>query len=192
MAVILSIAIAITALLLPLSIYPGLLVELSFLALISAPFWLPATCLSLWVFLDVIREVPDLLTPPRDRRRGLAIAALVLVLNCACLGWGAPRRLAFLQARPEFEAFVAAGPPAYGRADGFDRRLGLYHVDRLAADPRGGVYFRTRSGTDGLSTSRMSYGFARRPNPGGSPFGDEKYELCHVVGDWYAFQASER
>ena len=50
MAVILGVAIAITFLLLPLSVYPGLLSELAFLALISSPFWMPAACISLWVF----------------------------------------------------------------------------------------------------------------------------------------------
>ncbi|MGO9341000.1 MAG: hypothetical protein ACLP6E_00575, partial [Acidimicrobiales bacterium] len=70
-------------------------------------------------------------------------------------------------------------------------RLGVYHVDRLATDSRGGIYFRTRSGPDGFYTGSMTYGFSHRPNQAGSPFGDEKYALSHVVGDWYAFQASE-
>jgi hypothetical protein len=99
--------------------------------------------------------------------------------------------LAFLHARPAFEVFVAAAPPAYDGGEGCDRQIGVYHVDRFAADRRGGLYFRTRSGPDGFYTSRMTYGFARRPNPAGSPFGDEKYSLSHVVGDWYVFQASE-
>ena len=71
-------------------------------------------------------------------------------------------------------------------------QLGAYHVDRLATDARGGVYFQTRSGPDGFYTSRMKYGFSLRPNQAGCPFGDEKYQLSHVVGDWYAFQASAR
>jgi hypothetical protein len=192
MAVILGVAIAVTSLLLPLSIYPGLLSELAFLALLFAPFWMPATCISAWVFLDVLRQVPDLLAPPRWRRRRLAAAALVLALNAGLLGWGVPRRLAFLHARPGFEALVAAAPPAYSAVGSLDRPLGVYRVDRFAADPRGGVYFRTRSGPDGLYAGLMSYGFAHRPNPAGSPFGDDKYALAHVVGDWYAFQASER
>jgi hypothetical protein len=37
----------------------------------------------------------------------------------------------------------------------------------------------------------MSYGFSYRPNRAGSPFGDRKYALFHVVGDWYSFQASQ-
>jgi hypothetical protein len=192
MAVILGIAIAITTLLLPLSIYPGLLSELAFLALIGSPFWLPATCISLWVVLDVVHQVPDLLGPPRAQRRRHAIAALVLVLNCGLLWCGGPRRLAFLLARPAFEALLTTAAPAgYGERS-LDRRLGAYHVDRLAADARGGVYFRTHSGPDGLYSGTMTYGFSHRPNPAGSPFGDEKYAITHIVGDWYAFQASER
>ena len=67
----------------------------------------------------------------------------------------------------------------------------MYYVDRFAADLRGGLYFRTRSSPDGFYTYRMTYGFCYRPNREGSPFGDGKYALAHVVGDWYAFQASE-
>jgi hypothetical protein len=192
MAVILGFAIAITSLLLPLSIYPGLLPELAFLALLSSPFWMPASGITAWVFLDVLHQVPDLLAPPQGRRRRLGAAALVLAINVGLLGWGVPRRLAFLHARPAFEALVAAAPRARADVAGLDRRLGVYQVDRIAADPRGGVYFRTRSGPDGLYVGRMSYGFAHRPNPAGSPFGDDKYSLARVVGDWYAFQACER
>jgi hypothetical protein len=192
MVVILGFGIAITSLLLPLSVYPGLSSELAFLALICSPFWLPLACISSWVFVEMTHQDPDLLGPPLGRRRRLATAALVLVLNCGLLCWGAPRRLAFLHARPAFEAAVAASPPAYSGVMRFDRRLGVYHVDQFAADPRGGVYFRTHSGPNGLDRRGTAYGFSHRPNQVGSPFGDEKYALSHVVGDWYTFQASER
>jgi hypothetical protein len=69
-------------------------------------------------------------------------------------------------------------------------RLGFYSVDRYAADPRGGAYFRTHAGPDGIGPDTMSYGFAHRPNPEGSPFGRAGYHLSHVVGDWYVFSAS--
>ena len=65
-----------------------------------------------------------------------------------------------------------------------DRRLGIYHVDRLAADPRGGVYFRTHTGADGIGPDTMSYGFAFRPNPVGTPFGRAGYGYSHLFGDW--------
>jgi hypothetical protein len=191
MAVILGVALAITSLLLPLSVYPGLCSELGFLALISSPFWMPAACLSWWAFVDMARDAPDLLGPPPGRRRWRATGALVLGLNCALLWCGAPQRLAFLYARSAFEESIAEAPPAYSSAKTNARRLGLYRMDRFATDPRGGVYFRTRSGPDGFHIGKMSYGFSHRPNPAGSPFGDERYALSHVVGDWYSFQASE-
>ena len=60
MAVILGVAIAITFLLLPLSVYPGLPSELAFLAFISSPFWMPVACVSLWVFVDMAHQAPDI------------------------------------------------------------------------------------------------------------------------------------
>ena len=191
MAIILGAAIAITFLLLPLSVYPGLPSELAFLTVVSSPFWMPAACISLWVFVDLAHQDPDLLGPPPGRGRRRAAAALLLVVNCGLLWSGAPRRLAFLHALPAFEASLVAAPSAYSGGKRFDRPLGVYHVDQFAADPRGGIYFRTRSGPVDFSTSRMTYGFSHRPNQTGSPFGDDKYAFSHVVGDWYAFQASE-
>jgi hypothetical protein len=190
MAVFLGVALVITLVLLPLSVYPGLLSELAFFAAISSLFWMPAACLSWWALADMARETADVFSPPPARRRWLAPAALALVLNCALLWWGGPCRLAFLHARPAFEACVAASPRADSSGESFTRRLGVYHVDRLVTDPRGGLYFRTRSGPDGFDMSKMTYGFSYRPNQAGSPFGDEKYALSHVVGDWYSFQAS--
>jgi hypothetical protein len=190
MVLLIVVMLAITSLLLPLSVYPGLLSELGFLAAISSPFWLPAACVTCWVFVDVRREVADVLGPPSAPRRWLVPAALVVILNCGLLWAGAPRRLAFVHARSAFETCVAAARRSHSVGESFDRRLGLYHVDRLASDPRGGVYFRTRSSPDMFRARTITYGFSFRPNPAGCPFGDEQYTLAHVVGDWYAFQAS--
>ena len=164
MAVILGVTLAITSLLLPLSVYPGLPSELGFLAAISSPFWAPAACLSWWASVDTAREVAHVFGPPPTRPRWFAPAALIVVLNCGLLWWGAPRRLAFLHARPAFEASVVAAPPAHSSSASFDQRLGVYDVDRLATDHRGGSYFRTRCGPNGFRASKMTYGFAYRPN----------------------------
>jgi hypothetical protein len=138
-------------------------------------------------------EVRDLFGPPPRRRRPLAAAAFIaLVVNCGLLSSAAPRRLAFLHARPAFEASIAVAPPAIAGGKKCDLRLGVFTVDRLASDPRGGIYFRTRSGPDGFDTSTTTYGFSYRPNDSGSPFGDDQYTLSHLTGDWYSFQASSR
>jgi hypothetical protein len=191
MAVILGVAIAITSLLLLVSVYPGLPSELAFLASIGSPFWLPVVCILLLAYAYMYRQAPGLVRPRPGRRRWFATAALLLVLNSYLLWGGVPRRLAFLHAQPAFRASLAAAPPAHAGGERFDRRLGVYYVDRFAADLRGGIYFRTRSSPDGFYTHRMTYGFCYRPNSEGSPFGDGKYALAHVVGEWYAFQASE-
>jgi hypothetical protein len=191
MDLILCVSIVISGLFLPLSVYPGLLTEVVFFGLISSPFWLPALCISLWVYLDTVDQVPDVagLTLPRCLR---LVAIAVLVLNCSLLCFGVPQRLGFLHARMAFEAMVAMAPRASAGAVVMDRRAGVYQVRHCAADSRGGVYFATRSAPYGFLSGRMTHGFAYRPNPGGSPFGDEKYALSHVFGDWYVFQAWER
>jgi hypothetical protein len=43
---------------------------------------------------------------------------------------------------------------------------------------------------DGIGPDTMSYGFAFKPNPEGTPFGRSGYSYSHVVGDWYVFSAS--
>jgi len=71
-----------------------------------------------------------------------------------------------------------------------DRWLGIYHVDEWASDQRGGVYFRTGTGPDGIGPDTMSYGFVYRPNREGSPFGASHYMVRRLGGDWYWFRAS--
>jgi len=68
--------------------------------------------------------------------------------------------------------------------------LGIYHVDEWASDQRGGVYFRTGTGPDGIGPDTMSYGFVYRPNREGSPFGASHYMVRRLGGDWYWFRAS--
>jgi hypothetical protein len=191
MAVLLGAAVVITALLLPLSIYPGVASELAFFAAIASPLWLPAAFLCWWAFVDAARELADRFEPYPRRRRWLGAFVLVLALNCSLLWFEAPRRLAFFRAKRAFEASVHDAPMAYSDRREFDRRFGPYHVDQRTADPRGGVYFRTRAARGAFQASKLTYGFAYRPNPAGSPFGDEQYALSHIEGDWYVFRAAE-
>jgi hypothetical protein len=62
-------------------------------------------------------------------------------------------------------------------------------VDEYAADPRGGVYFRVETAPDGPDT--ISYGFAFKPNPEGSPFGNAHYSRTRLTGEWFSYQASD-
>lgn len=194
MAVILGIAIAISSLLVWLSVHPGLSTELAVLALIGSPFWVPAVCISSFLYWDMIHQVPDYRVPTEARlwrRVIVALLLLALLLNGGLLWGGLARRVAFRRARPAFEALVARAQAASARGEPVERRLGVYDVDQIAADPRGGLYFRTRCRSDGFSARHLSYGFSLRPNRAGSPFGDVDYTLSHLVDDWYCFRASE-
>jgi hypothetical protein len=89
-----------------------------------------------------------------------------------------------------FQRYAAAAPPSGSEDEALGRWLGAYFVDRYAADPRGGIYFRTHSGPDGIGPDTMSYGFAYQPNSEGTPFGEAGYRYSRMAGDWYCFSAS--
>jgi hypothetical protein len=147
MAFILGVAIAISFVLLPLSAYPGILPELGFYASVCSPLWLPAVCISLRAFVDIAHESRDITRRPSGRRWRLATAALVLVVNCVLLWCGARLRLAFLHARPAFEACVATAQGAYARGERFNQRLGMYHVEASRADSASRADFRALFGS---------------------------------------------
>jgi hypothetical protein len=187
-----------------LSIYPGVLVDAIVLGLLSAPLWLSALGLVCAVGLAVQSRArkkavrPDAAWLPEDvggvRARGgrwwWALAPLSVALSFALVLSGLPVRAAFSLSLPAFRRHVATAPISEYEGEELGRLLGLYHVDRHATDPRGGTYFRTHSGSVGIGPDTMSYGFAHRPNEEGSPFGNSKYNLSHMAGDWHRFSAS--
>ena len=124
----------------------------------------------------------------RLRRINVAIAILIPILTLIVTG--VSRHVGFSLSRPAFDHQVAKAPISRYGGEALGRFMGVYSVDRSAADPRGGVYFRTHAGPDGIGPDTMSYGFAFRPNREGTPFGKARYHLSHVVGDWYLFWAS--
>jgi hypothetical protein len=187
-----------------LSIYPGVSVDLIFLLVLLFPIWLPVSLVAAFL-LPVVRarlarkKSLDLeltgegIGPgkgPIHRPRGVVLAVLILVLSFASILTGTPRRAALLLSRPAFQRYIATAPATANEGEPLNRFLGVYHVDRYAAAPRGGVYFRTHAGPDGIGPDTMSYGFAYKPNRQGTPFGRADYRLSRIVGDWYAFMAS--
>lgn len=171
-----------------LSFYPGLLPDLLFTIELLSGCWGPIAIVILvivgqWLFRRYLQGRLDL--PPAWQ---FDLTAVVMALTLVLLIYGIPRRVAFLASRPAFERFVASAPLSKYGGEVLDARVGLYRVDRYAADPRGGVYFRVYSGADFLDI--MSHGFAYRPNRQGTPFGSARYEVFHIAGDWFIFRAS--
>jgi hypothetical protein len=125
-----------------------------------------------------------------DRRRWAVVVLVVAVLTPTLLLTHVPRRILFAVYQPEYEALLPKAPPAGDHAVvALNADLTVFWVDQWGTDARGGTYFRTltASGPDG-----RSFGFAHRPNPTGSPFGDVGYRMHHLVGDWYTFEAADR
>jgi len=121
--------------------------------------------------------------------RGLVAIPIILVTTLTLLVFSVPYRTAFLISRSAFEAALSRVPES-SRGVPISTRLGVYRIDQYAADPRGGIFFRVHSGRDGIGPDTMSYGFAKRPNPTGPPFGNAHYTFGPMVGDWYWFKAS--
>lgn len=122
--------------------------------------------------------------------RAVLVAPIVVCITYALLVLYVPRRVVFAAFAGQFEAHVA-GAPVGRPAKPLNERLGIYQVDEYAADPRGGVYFRTGWTGDGIGPDRLSFGFAYRPNTEGSPFGSKYYAPRRLFGQWYWFKASD-
>jgi hypothetical protein len=202
----LKLAAAGSLVLLGLSVYPGVLFDLVFVAALISPIWFPALVIGGIIFLVIqsrsTKKPP--ISPDLDLivdevgggkeivhpRRRIATTPAIIALSLVLIWFGIPRRVAFLLSRPAFERHIATAPANRYGGEPLRHRLGVYDVDRYATDPRGGIYFRTHAGPDGIGPDTMSYGFAFRPNREGTPFGKAGYGLSHMVGDWYCFSAS--
>jgi hypothetical protein len=188
-----------------LSAYPGVLVDLMLIGILLSPLWVPALILfgSVALFFRgrsaerAVERVHVRAAKVGGNKiaacpgRALIALSTVLALSLALAMSGIPRRVAFRVSRPAFERLVISAPVSPHGSEVLGRMVGLYYVDRYAADPRGGVYFRTHAGADGIGPDTMSHGFAYRPNPQGTPFGRAGYRCSRVVGDWYVFSASD-
>lgn len=103
-----------------------------------------------------------------------------------------PMKLAFEGAKPQLEHLLqqlAAQPPEHQRSATM-QKAGRFNIDEYAADPRGGIYFRTYTSIIIHSPDTISWGFAYRPNQQGSPFGAADYMLIPLGNDWYCFRAN--
>lgn len=178
-----SITIAGGAVLLLLSLWPGFGVGSWLVLAYPLIFALGLTWLVV-VVLGTRKNLQSLLAA-----RAALVAPIVVCLTYAMLRYYVPRRIAFAACRGQFERHLQAAPLSGANAR-LNRRLGIYRVDEFAADPRGGIYFRTGQAGDGLGPDTLRYGFAKKPNRDGTPFGSARYRACRMFGDWYWFQAS--
>jgi len=117
----------------------------------------------------------------------ILFAPIVVCLTFALLRYYIPRRIVFRAHQSAFERSLASAP-APGKLAPLNKWLGLYHVDSIAADPRGGIYFRTSTSADMIDT--YSYVFASSPNDEGSTFGNAYYVIRPITRDWYWFQTN--
>lgn len=177
--------------LIALSLHPSLESTLFDLASFTALFWVPVVGIAgIVVLVQLIR------TLARDWKRSMPIVGLFLlsgIVGVVCLiiaVSGVPRRIAFRASLGEFRSLCDSMQQSEYMGNELDKRIGVWTVDRYAADPRGGVFFRTGTAIDGISPDTMSYGFAYQPNTNGTPFGNARYWMSEVAPDWYHFRVS--
>ncbi|MCI0462212.1 MAG: hypothetical protein L0Z62_35110 [Gemmataceae bacterium] len=175
--------------LLGLAVWPGILED----AVFSIPFiCLSGPLLAGWFFLLITLAVLDLARKPdpaRKRRWGLGSAG-VMFATLGLLWLRVPQRVIFAFHASELRGLVDTAPGDGFQGQDTGRQVGLYRIDCSRADHRGGVYFRTHTGPDGIGPDTMSYGFAFRANGQGTPFGNAYYRYRWLFGDWYVFAAS--
>jgi len=172
------------------SVWPGSLesaVDLPFGCLAFPVFCL--CCLGLvvaWLLLLVRRP-----HTPNRRPWGWALATSAIVAGSVWALWfQTPRAIVFANDCTELQPLIPNARDEW-RGQPLGQRIGPYTVDRYAADSRGGVFFRTARGPDGIGPDELSYGFANQPNTSGTPFGNSSYSLHHLFGDWYTFSVSD-
>lgn len=177
--------------LLGLAVWPGMLED----AVFSFPFFcLSLPLLAFWFVLLLalsLRDVVRKQDPAIKRRRWALWSTAVMLATIGLLWFHVPQRLVFACLHNELRASLNVNPTDARGGEVFDRRVGPYSIDRYGADRRGGVFFRTHIGPDGIGPDQMSYGFAFRPNGQGTPFGNARYRYRHLFGEWYVYAASD-
>lgn len=190
-----NIIIALTALVclaaLAISVYPGMLSNILFMAMflscLIVPFGFLAAIVA-FILLARRRRLPALWA---ERRRFIFTPLVILLATFIPLLLYVPRRFGFETSRHAFDNFIATSPAPTDATASVNMRLGIYHVDKWGVDPRGGTYLRVYDCADGISPDCVSFGFCHKPNPSGTPFGAAYYEFHHLRGDWYWFCASD-
>jgi hypothetical protein len=177
--------------LLGLAVWPGLLEVVVF----SIPlFCVSLPLLGFWFLMLVVfglRDIASRPEPPGRRRWWGVLSAGIMFGTIALLWFRVPQRIAFAFCYADLRGLVDAAPADEFRREEIGCQVGPYWVDQYGADQRGGVFFRTATGPDGIGPDQMSYGFAFRPNGQGSPFGNSRYGQRHLFGDWYVFAVSD-
>jgi hypothetical protein len=166
----------------PLSVWPGLMPEILLISAVFAVFWIP---ILLFGYVLTKAQIGHHLQRPHVVRN-LFIAIAAGSTLCAT---ALPQRLTFFACRNQFDR-VIVDLDVLPRSQ-VERWFGLYYVHGYDTDSRGGTYFQTYQGTDGIGPDILTSGFAWKPNREGSPYGNSQYSIQWLFGNWYSFSASD-
>ncbi|MDB6170920.1 MAG: hypothetical protein JWL59_231 [Chthoniobacteraceae bacterium] len=181
----LYVSVPLVALLVGMSVYPGLIVATIF-SLVGCVTLLPL--LGLWFLFVGLMALRDIRLRRSLRFAYNLQAAAISLFAFGLIMLGVPMRLGFAVSRPAFERFLrdAAAPVESPRRSAeLSRWFGIYHVDRWGIDAGGGTYFRT--GTGGGESDECSYGFVFQPDGEVTPLTAAKYYESLIARDWHTF-----
>ena len=174
-----------------LSVWPGSIQNMTYFALFTWIFWFPLVAIAgLVTFVIIIRKSQRTSHVSSSGIKFFLLAGIIGIISIVVVAFSVPRRIVFPLFSSSFQAHVDTAPISSYRGHDLDEQVGVWKVDRYGRDPRGGVYFRTATGPDGLGPDQMSYGFVWKPNQSGSPFGNADYYTARLAGDWYYFKVS--
>ncbi|MHC4741530.1 MAG: hypothetical protein ACYS8Z_06455 [Planctomycetota bacterium] len=170
-------------------LWPGSLEDFTFFLAISSIIWLP---ILLAICVYTVVKIFWLCRSDKQRAKLMflrfVVSLAIVFFTLGLVYFEIPLRTAFCLCKSSFEEYLEEDPIESSMFSPINKRLGIWNVDRYEKDPRGGAYFRIGTGHD--LVDQLSYGFVFMPNREGTPFGNAKYVLIWITGDWYCFGVS--
>lgn len=173
-----------------LDVYPGLLGD------VLARGILMAVCMSPIVGLVLLILLIGEAMAGRLRRLRLNLKVIkwegaIMLVTLALLVLNVPQRIGFALSKGAFESLLASLDVSIKGHVNVQHRVGVYFVDKVDIDSRGGVFFRTRAVEPFLGFGVTSSGFAHQPRPDSLPLGATHYDSSPLGDDWHVFTAAE-
>jgi hypothetical protein len=186
--VIMMTAILLSVILPIISLWPGSLFELFWWIILAGIIWIPllimAGIILIVLLIRLYIKSPKAVINPIIY---MAISLIAMLATILFIRFHVPLRVAFYITQSSFENYISREKETNLTSNPITR-IGIWYVDMIEIDRRGGYYFRI--GNNSYGPDIISYGFVHKPNNEGSPFGNAEYNLSRFNKEWYFFSVS--